>query len=157
MSKDEAPVHSGPVPAQFAQRFLDAVPQLGALNVSFESLEDGKAIIRLPYDEALVGFPETGVIAGGAIYTVMDSVAGIAVFAALGTFVPLATLDLRIDYLKPATPHLDIFGEARCYKLTRQIAFVRGRAHHGDSEKPIAHVTGTFFLERPAQKAEGAA
>ncbi|MEO0412143.1 MAG: PaaI family thioesterase [Pseudomonadota bacterium] len=138
-------------PKAFAQVFIDAVPQLKALNVSFISLEDGKALIKLPYDEALVGFPETGVIAGGAIYTVMDSVAGISVFAALGSFMPMATLDLRIDYLKPATPHEDIFGEARCYKLTRKVAFVRGRAHHGDSENPIAHITGTFFIERPSE------
>lgn len=142
---------SAPDKKAFAQMFVDAVPQLRALKVSFESLVDGKALIRLPYDEALVGFPDTGVIAGGAIYTVMDSVAGISVFAALGKFVPMATLDLRIDYLKPAMPHQDIFGEARCYKLTRKVAFVRGRAHHGDNENPIAHITGTFFIDRPAK------
>ena len=140
------------VPTEFAQMFVDRVPQLKALNISFERLEeDGKATIKLPYDEKLVGFPETGVLAGGAIYTLMDSVAGIAVFAALGTYMPAATLDLRIDYLKPAKPGEDVFGEARCYKLTRNVAFVRGRAHHGNPQRPIAHITGTFFLDRPAE------
>lgn len=143
------------VPTEFAQMFVDRVPQLKALNISFEGLEkDGKATIKLPYDKKLVGFPETGVLAGGAIYTLMDSVAGISVFAALGTYMPLATLDLRIDYLKPATPGEDVFGEARCYKITRNVAFVRGRAHHGDTDRPIAHITGTFFLDRPADDAK---
>lgn len=137
-------------PTQFAQMFVERIPQLEALNISFESLDgDGKATIKLPYDTTLVGYPETGVLAGGAIYTLMDSVAGISVFAALGQLMPMATLDLRIDYLKPATPGEDVFGEARCYKVTRNVAFVRGRAHHGDAQHPIAHITGTFFLDRP--------
>jgi uncharacterized protein (TIGR00369 family) len=138
------------VPKEFAQMFVDRVPQLRALEIEFIGIEDEKAIIKLPYAEALVGFPDSGVLAGGAIYTLMDSVAGIAVFAKLGTYMPAATLDLRIDYLKPATPGEDVFGEARCYKLTRSVAFVRGRAHHGDAARPIAHITGTFFLDRPA-------
>lgn len=133
----------------FAQTFVNAVPQLRALNVEFLDIEDGKVSVKLPYSEHLVGFPETGVLAGGAIYTVMDSVAGMSVYAALGAYFPSATLDLRIDYLKPATPGQDVYGEARCYKLTRKVAFVRGRAHHGDPERPIAHITGTFFIERP--------
>ena len=145
----DTPPSSQAIPTGFAQMFVEAVPQLKALGVTFEALENGRAVVRLPYDEKLVGFPDTGVIAGGAIYTLMDSVAGISVFAALGAYMPKATLDLRIDYLKPATPHQDIFGEARCYKLTRKVAFVRGRAHHGDPERPIAHITGTFFIDRP--------
>lgn len=143
------------VATEFAQMFVDRVPQLRALAIAFVGVDaEGKATIKLPYDEKLVGFPDTGVLAGGAIYTLMDSVAGIAVFAALGAYMPAATLDLRIDYLKPAMPGEDVFGEARCYKLTRNVAFVRGRAHHGDAERPIAHITGTFFLDRPAEPAE---
>ncbi|MEM9878902.1 MAG: PaaI family thioesterase [Pseudomonadota bacterium] len=135
--------------ADHANIFLNVVPQLRALDIQFVSLQDGKATIKLPYADKLIGFPETGVLAGGAIYTLMDSVAGISVFSALGQFVPMATLDLRIDYLKPAVPGEDVYGEARCYKLTRKVAFVRGRAHHGDPERPIAHISGTFFVDRP--------
>jgi len=139
------------VDQKMAQVFVDTVPQLRALGVQFVGVEGDKATIKLPYDKKLIGFPETGVLAGGAIYTLMDSVAGIAVFIAMGQFLPMATLDLRIDYLKPATPGQDVFGEARCYKMTRKVAFVRGRAHHGDADRPIAHITGTFFIDRPAE------
>ena len=56
----------------------------------------------MPYDAKLVGNPETGVLHGGAITALLDGASGAAVFAALVDIVPIATLDLRIDYLRPA-------------------------------------------------------
>jgi acyl-coenzyme A thioesterase PaaI-like protein len=58
----------------------------------------------------------------------------------------MATLDLRIDYMKPATPREDILIESECLKITREIAFARGRAFHTSLEEPIAVATGTFML-----------
>ena len=56
-----------------------------------------------------------------------------------------ATLDLRVDYLRPATPGRRIVGRGECYGLTKSIAFVRGTAHDGDADDLVAHVTGTFI------------
>ena len=65
---------------------------------------------------------------------------------ALGQFQPLVTIDLRLDYLRPALKGETVIARCECYKLTRQIAFVRGVAHGGDEQRPIAHATGTFML-----------
>ena len=83
----------------------------------------------------------------------MDSVAGMAVFSKLRVYKPIATLDLRIDYMKPATAGETVYGLSECYKLTSSVAFVRGVAYHGDKSDPVANVSGTFMLppEKEAQ------
>jgi acyl-coenzyme A thioesterase PaaI-like protein len=65
---------------------------------------------------------------------------------ALGRFQPIVTIDLRLDYLRPAIKGETVIARCECYKLTRSIGFVRGIAHGGDEARPIAHATGTFML-----------
>ena len=139
---------------------MAAIPHLKALGISLDEMGNGRAVMSLPYRDDLVAFKDSGVLAGGVIYTLMDTVAGAAVFTALESFRPIATLDLRIDYLKPATPHETVYGRAEVIKLTHHIAFVRGTADHDDPAAPIAHVTGTFALKNAGSgrsKREGAA
>lgn len=132
---------------KFIERFNALVPHVKALGLRFHGMGDDWAALELPYSEALVGYPDTGVIAGGAIFSLMDSTAGMAVFTRLDSWRAQATMDLRIDYLKPATPGKAVIGRVQCYKITRRVAFVRGIAYHDDPERPIANVTGTFMLE----------
>ena len=60
------------------------------------------------------------------------------------------SLDMRVDYLRPAVPGRRIVGRGECYRVTRSIGFVRGVAHDGDVDDPVAHVTGTFMFTKPA-------
>ncbi len=76
----------------------------------------------------------------------LDACCGSAVFNALPDPQPIATLDLRIDYLGPAAPHQDVFARADCYKVTRNVAFVRAIAYQGDEANPIASAAGTFMV-----------
>src|SRR5438128_11084206 len=78
------------------------VPHSKALGMRVGDMKPNEALFELPYDEKLVGNPDTGVIHGGAITALLDGASGASVFAALVDFVPIATLDLRIDYLRPA-------------------------------------------------------
>ena len=86
-----------------------------------------------------------GVLASGPIISLMDMATSMAIWMKLGRFRPQATLDLRVDYLRPATPRQRIVGRGECYGLTKSIAFVRGTAHDGDPDDLVAHVTGTFI------------
>jgi uncharacterized protein (TIGR00369 family) len=102
--------------------------------------------LALAYDRRLVSDAMSGILASGPIVSLMDSAAGFAVWARRGRYAKQATLDLRIDYLRPAKAGQPVSGRAECYRLTRRIAFVRGVAHDGDPGDPVAHLAGTYML-----------
>jgi uncharacterized protein (TIGR00369 family) len=102
--------------------------------------------LELPYSEKLVGDPATGILASGPIFSLMDIACSMAIWLTSECFRPMATVDMRVDYLRPARPGKSVTGHGECYRLTRNIAFVRGEAHDGDSAKPLAHVAGTFMF-----------
>ncbi|HYD50388.1 MAG TPA: PaaI family thioesterase [Terriglobales bacterium] len=104
------------------------------------------AVITLPYHEELVGDPSRGVIFGGAITTLLDHASGLCVACALPELTAIATIDLRVDYLRAAQPEHDLFARTECYKVTRNVAFVRGTAWEHDAADPFATSHGTFML-----------
>lgn len=117
----------------------------GALGIDYRDHGEDWAELILPYDERLIGMPESGIIASGPIISLMDMATSLAIWIRLGRFRPQATLDLRIDYLRPAVPGRTIVGRGECYHATKSVGFVRGLAHDGDAADPVAHVTGTFM------------
>ena len=135
---------------RFVQRFLDTVPHSSALGIGYRGHGADHAELVMPFAEQQLADPDYGIIASGAIFALMDSAAGFAVHMTLGEFLPIATIDLRVDYLRGPTPGATVVGRATCYRMTRQIAFVRGIAHDGDAERPIANMAGTFIVTRPA-------
>lgn len=142
----QAPLDAEARLKRYVDRFMSAVPHLQALGIGFRAMGPDWAELEMPYAPQLVAYPETGVIASGAVFSLMDSAAGFAVIVKRGAFEPHATLDLRCDYLRPAEPGRTVIGRAQCYKITRQVAFVRGTAHDGDPDHPIANVAGTFMF-----------
>ena len=133
-------------PLGVSRGFVDAIPHNRALGMKVISLERAIAVFDLPYDAKLVGNPDTGVLHGGAITALLDACSGAAVFAALTEWVPIATLDLRIDYLRAGEAGKTIRSRAHCYRLTRNVAFTRAVAFHDDEDDPIATSMGTFML-----------
>lgn len=125
---------------------IQHVPHARALGMNVVNAKRGEAWLSVPYREELVGNPQTGVIHGGVITSLLDNACGIAVQLSLPARMSIATLDLRIDYMKPATPKLDLTAHTHCYKVTTNIAFVRGTAYHRDEDDPIATCVGTFML-----------
>ena len=117
----------------------------GRLGIMFREAGDDWVELALPYREDLIGDAASGVLASGPILTMMDMATSAGVWTKLKLFVPHATLDLRVDYLRPATPGKTVIGRGECYRITRAIAFVRGQAHDGDPDDPLAHVAGTFM------------
>jgi uncharacterized protein (TIGR00369 family) len=119
-----------------------------ALSLEFRDSGENWAELALPWREELVGVPETGVLASGAIVSLIDTASGTSVWVTLDRFTPIVTVDLRLDYLRPAAKGETIVARCECVKLTRRIAFVRGVAHGGDERRPIALSAATFMINR---------
>jgi len=132
---------------RIARQFIQALPHSVALGMDLQDLGDGVAVITMPYDAKLVGDPVTGVIHGGAVSALMDTCCGAAVMSHPSNPAGTATIDLRIDYMRAATPGQTITTRATCYHVTRSIAFVRAVAMDEDPENPVATATGAFTVE----------
>jgi len=117
-----------------------------ALGLRFVASGEDYCEFAIDYDRRLVSDVNSGILASGPIVSLMDTAAGFAVWAKRGGFKPQATLDLRLDYLRPSRPGQTVTGRAECYRLTRRIAFVRGLAHDGDPNDPVAHLTATYMI-----------
>ena len=132
--------------------FVDGIPHNRALGMKVLEFQRAEAVFQLPYDEKLVGNPDTGVLHGGAITALLDACSGAAVFAALTEWGPIATLDLRIDYLRAGDVGKPVNCRANCYRLTRNVAFTRAVAYQDDEADPIATSMGTFMIGTKAGK-----
>ena len=158
MSDEKPPpqYQSGQSALERVQTMTKFTPQAQALGIELTRFEPGRIWGNVPYREELVGDPETGVIAGGVITTFLDQVCGAAAVSAMASPVPVATIDLRIDYMRPATPGKDIHAEAHCYKLGKSVAFVRAVAFEDSPDNPVANATAAFMIASDGARKMGA-
>jgi uncharacterized protein (TIGR00369 family) len=130
---------------------MAGIPHSREIGMRLHRSAGGKALLSVPYDEKLVGDPETGVLHGGVVTALLDTACGSAVMSMPGKLRGTATLDLRIDYMRPATIGQTVYAAAECYRMTRSIGFARAVAYHDDPADPIASAAGAFMLERPKE------
>jgi uncharacterized protein (TIGR00369 family) len=130
-------------------------PHLRGLGFEVSSLGDGGCVAKLPYRPELIGDPRSRVLHGGVVTTLLDSAGGAAVSSALGKPTPLATLDLRIDYLRSMPPERELIARVECYRTTTHIAFARGLAYDSDESTPVAAMAATYALNTQAVRREG--
>ncbi len=131
------------------RQFFEMARMVGhgqALGLEFRDSGDDWIELALPWKEQLVGVPESGVLASGAIVSLLDTCGGASVWKAMDHFQPIVTIDLRLDYLRPALKGETVIARCMVDKMTRQIAFVSGIAHTGDENRPVARAVGTFML-----------
>lgn len=149
---------AGPDPEMLERMrgMLQFTPHARAIGVEVTRIEPARAWGRVPYRADLVGDPDTGVIAGGVLVAFLDHVCGAAAMAGLRELKVLATLDLRIDYMRPAQPGRDILAEAFCYKAGASVAFVRATAYEDSADNPIAHAVSAFMINSDGGRRPGA-
>jgi acyl-coenzyme A thioesterase PaaI-like protein len=135
---------------KFVNEFLGRYGHGGFLNTDY--VDHGSDWVELSIDwrEELVGDQKSGVIASAAVISLLDNATSMSVWCKLGAFSPQATMDLRLDYLRPSPAGARVHGRGICYHISRNIGFVRGIAHNGDIDDPLAYASGTFIRLEPA-------
>ena len=123
----------------------------------FEVREDRSVAVHVPMRDELVGNYERGALHGGVISATLDLVGGIA--ALLGAvdnliteseeearkvFVGLGTIDLRVDYLRPAVGS-GFDATASVLRAGRRVAVTRMEMTD-DEGRRVAVGTGTYIL-----------
>ncbi len=116
-----------------------------ALGISAESVAADGAQTRLPCRPEFIGDIQRGIIHTGVITSLIDSTCGLAVMAHIGQPQAIATLDLRVDYLRASHANSDLHCRAECYRTTTHIVFVRTQVWQDDPAQPVAQSLGTFM------------
>ena len=88
---------------------FNRIPFHDLLGIEITEVGEGRAEGRLPVTDDLRSNPSGSVVHGGATYTLADAVGGVAVISLSGAVSP--TVDMRMDYLAPATSDLHAEGE----------------------------------------------
>ncbi|UWR23212.1 PaaI family thioesterase [Sulfitobacter sp. S190] len=133
--------------SKLARQFIEALPHSVMLGMVPLDMGEGEARMAMPYKDDLIGDPNTGVIHGGAVSALMDTCCGAAVMCHPASPAGTATINLRIDYMRAATPGQTVTAHATCYHVTRSVAFVRAVAMDEDTQNPVACATGAFTVE----------
>ena len=131
--------------AEMARIFMTVIPHARALGMELVEATPGVVEIAMPWSEEFVGDPRTGVLHGGGISALMDTCCGAAVMTHPTRPATTATIDLRIDYLRSATPGQRVRTRAECFHMTRSVAFVRAVARD-EGDTLVATATGSFTV-----------
>ncbi|MEM7237149.1 MAG: PaaI family thioesterase [Pseudomonadota bacterium] len=132
---------------------ITGIPHSGEIGMRMHFADDGQAILSVPWSEKLIGDPESGILHGGVVTVLLDTACGGAVMSVNEKLLTTATLDLRIDYMRPARVGHTLYCRAQCYRTTRSIAFTRAVAFHDDPDDPVATASGAFIIDRPRETA----
>jgi uncharacterized protein (TIGR00369 family) len=130
---------------RLAIQFMGKAGHGGFLGMDYADHGENWVEVILDWRADLVGDPDTGVLASAVVISLLDNATSMSIWTKLGEFRPHVTMDLRLDYLRPSPKGARVFGRGICYHLTHSIGFVRGIAHNGDLNDPLAHASGTFI------------
>ncbi len=110
-----------------------------------EKISVDGVLVRMPFNPSFCADEGETLLHGGMLTALLDSVFGLVNMAAIGEIVNMATLDLRVDYLRPARSRADVMVRAECFRKTRYVAFNTGSVWFDESDQSeVARGTAAF-------------
>ncbi len=118
------------------------VPFWKRVGMRVEEAAPGEAAIRVPYDAGLLN--ANGVVHGGVIFAAADSAIAIALLGLIENRAPIATIELKINFLRPVDGE-DLFARARILHCGRRIAVGDATVFDG-SGRTVARALATYAI-----------
>ncbi len=117
---------------------------LGSLGLKPILLGRGRATFSIELPETFSD--GEGEIHGALLTIILDSIMGLTVFTALDAFEPIATINLRTDYVGRARPGARAVCACECLSIVDEVANVDGRVTLEDGGALIATGSGAFMV-----------
>ncbi|MFV1957312.1 MAG: PaaI family thioesterase [bacterium] len=93
------------------------------LQLEVEELKEGYARLKLPFRSEFVGDVRRPALHGGIISTLIDVCGGAAVWTHFTVEDGIATIDIRVDFLRPG-PDDDLVAESEVVRVGNRVAVV---------------------------------
>ena len=128
--------------------FEEVIPFNRFLGMRVVDIGEGSASLEVPFRAELVGNPLTRALHGGVISGLLDACGGIALWSSIEPEDMVATVDLRVDYLRPGRPET-LVGRGTVVRLGNRVGVVELRAFHpGSEDAPVAAGMGVYNVRR---------
>lgn len=135
-------------------RFVTVIPHTRELGLEVLEVTAEQTLMRLPWCDDLLGDSARGLVHGGVLTMLLDTVCGSAVLRALPAPEVCPTLDLRIDHFRPAVAGLALHAEAHVVRVTESVVFTEGTLWQ-ETERPVARGIGNFVRLGPRNTPPG--
>ncbi|WP_240618214.1 PaaI family thioesterase [Halomonas heilongjiangensis] len=139
---------------QALTRFVTVIPHTRELGLEVLTVTPPVVTMRLPWCDDLLGDSARGLVHGGVLTMLLDTVCGSAVLCALPALEVCPTLDLRVDHYRPGVVGRDIFAEARVLRVTAPVVFTEGTLWQEEG-RPLARGIGNFVRLGPRNTPPG--
>ncbi|MBI5258100.1 MAG: hotdog fold thioesterase [Burkholderiales bacterium] len=138
-----------PVHEELLREFTTRAPHMRDAGLQITTIDTARASMSLPDRPQWLGDPVRGLLHAGPSIVLADSACGLAVASTMTERVPIATLDLRMDYLRSAAPGQPLHCDAHCFRKTRNVAFVRAEVWQARADEPVAMAQAAFMISTP--------
>ena len=131
--------------------FEHVVPFNRFLGIEIRSLEPGKALLYLPFREEFIGDSTRPALHGGVISSLMDTAGGVAAWTSLEEQDRLSTVDILVDYLRPAD-RAALLAEGKLIRIGDRVAAVEIKVWQEGNEEPVASGRAVYNVVRRTKK-----
>jgi uncharacterized protein (TIGR00369 family) len=135
------------------RRFMaELIPFNAFLGIEVEELEQGRAVLRIPFRPEYIGDASRPALHGGLISTLIDTCGGAAVWTTVNLTDRVSTIDLRVDYLRPGRPE-PLVAEGRVIRVGNRVGVVTIRAWHPSTPaETVAEGKGVYNIKRGSKE-----
>lgn len=128
---------------QFNAIMEDELPFAHEVGMRAETIEERKAVLRMPTDERQLR--PGGTVSGPAMMALADAAMYAVLLGAIGPVKLAVTTSFNANFLNKPQPG-DLVAEAEILKLGKRLAVIEVALHSDGFDTPVAHMTGTYSI-----------
>lgn len=129
--------------------FDESIPFNKLVGMRVTALREGHATILVRFKPELIGDPKRPALHGGVLSALIDATGGAAAFTRIDfPSDTLSTLDMRVDYLRPAEMR-DVIAEGHVSRMGNRVASVDIHCYHeGENDRHLATGKAVYSVRR---------